>query len=171
MTSACLGSETGGTTRTGRRLGAPLMSAVATAICLAAICLTAGCATDVAREEAALRAQFTPLQTRAQFVRAAAGQLWRSEEILVRFSGDGTLAGEIDGVAVTGTWAWQGDLFCSSFRVADAGGAGCAEVGIRAAGAVPQDELPMGAPPRDRPAALLIVPRDGTGAPMVWEAA
>lgn len=109
----------------------------------------AGCSIASSGDEAALKAQYDPVTTRDAFVSKAAGRPWQSDEVVVRFSGDGSLSGSVNGVPVTGEWTWQGSQFCTTFRVGDSGGDGCSEVRIR-------------------PDELLIVPRDGTGAPVVY---
>ena len=69
--------------------------------------------------------------------------------ITVRFSENGTLRGDINGVPVTGQWEWRDDEGCTAFRVSDAGGSGCSQVGIK-------------------PGELLVIPRSGEGAPYTY---
>lgn len=109
----------------------------------------AACSMQTAREEAALKAEFTPVTTRAAFVEQVAGKSWQSDEIRVSFTPDGQVRGEVNGVPVTGTWRWSGELFCTGFHVGDSGGDGCAQVGIR-------------------PGTLLAVPLSGKGAPYTY---
>lgn len=116
---------------------------------LTACLALAACGLPDRRAEAELKAQFDPVETRADFVARATGRAWQSDEIRVRFAPDGTLAGEVNGVPVTGDWRWQDRLLCTAFHVGDSGGDGCSEIGIR-------------------PGEMLVVPLSGRGAPYTY---
>lgn len=122
------------------------------AFMLAAMLGVTGCSRGPTAEERALIAEFDMITTQDDFEAAVIGTLWRSDEITVRFSEDGTLSGDINGVPVTGSWTWRGETVCTAFRVSDSGGAGCSLVGIQ-------------------PGALLVVPGSGEGAPYTYTAA
>lgn len=117
----------------------------------AAFLVVAGCDMGQRAEERALIAQFDMIGSRDGFVAAAVGPQWRSDEITVRFREDGTLRGNINGVLVTGQWEWRGAEICSTYRVSDAGGTTCSQVGIK-------------------PGELLVIPRSGAGAPYTYVA-
>jgi hypothetical protein len=119
------------------------MNRLALAVAFAAV---AGCGLEEAKEEADLKAQFTPITTRQEFIDIAVGPQWQSDEIVASFAPDGGLIGEINGVPVTGSWDWQNGQFCMDFRVATSGGTGCSTLGHRA------DEI-------------LVTPLGGRGAP------
>lgn len=116
---------------------------------IAAGLVLGACSFQAAREEATLRSEFTPVVTEAAFVESVANRQWQSDEIRVRFLPGGQLTGEVNGVAVTGDWRWSDTLLCSDFRVGDAGGDGCSEIGIK-------------------PGELLVVPLSGAGAPYTY---
>ena len=107
------------------------------------------CGAAMPREDAALIAQYEPLTTEAAFLEHVGDSRWRSDEITVSFQPDGTLAGAVNGVPASGVWDWRGDLFCFGFTVGDTGGLGCSEV-------------------RAGPGEMLVVPREGRGAPYVY---
>lgn len=115
----------------------------------AALAALAACDPGQRADEQALIAEFDLIGSRDGFVSAAVGPQWRSDEITVRFSENGTLRGDINGVPVTGQWEWRDDEVCTAFRVSDAGGSGCSQVGIK-------------------PGELLVIPRSGEGAPYTY---
>lgn len=125
------------------------MTGKMTLLAFAATGLLLGCTAQQSPEEQALIDAFEPIETREAFVAFAVGPRWRSDEIKVSFDADGGLSGDINGVAVTGTWLWQGDQICTTFLAADAGGEGCSKLG-------------------SRPGELLVIPRGGSGAPYTY---
>ncbi|MEM1361905.1 MAG: hypothetical protein AAGF94_09355 [Pseudomonadota bacterium] len=108
-----------------------------------------GCTMERSPDEQALIDAFEPINTREGFVAFAVGPRWTNDEIKVSFDADGGLSGDINGVAVTGTWIWQNDQICTTFLAADAGGEGCSKLG-------------------SRPSELLVIPRGGSGAPYTY---
>jgi hypothetical protein len=120
-----------------------------TATLIMAGLILGGCSIQTGRDEASLRAQFTPVADEAGFVQQVTGRDWQSDEIRVRFLPDRRLSGTVNGVPVTGNWRWSDGLLCSDFRVGDSGGDGCSEIGIK-------------------PGELLVVPLSGSGAPYTY---
>lgn len=116
-----------------------------------ALLALAACTPERPPAETALISKFTPLTTQEEFVAKVVGKPWKQTGISVHFLRDGTLGGMVGREPLSGTWTWKDGQLCALYRASDAGGDGCAKVGLR-------------------PGEMLMVPRNGTGAPMVYQA-